>query len=823
MRLALRLLLREWRAGELAVLTVALLVAVAAVSSVSFFTDRVNQALTRQASELLAADLVLVSDHPVEAQRQAKARALGLAVAHSAVFPSMVVAGERARLAEIKAVSAGYPLRGRLEIAETRGQPRQVAHGPAPGTAWADGRLLLELGISPGDAIQVGRTRLVLAAVIEREPDRAGDFFSIAPRLMINEADLAATGLVTVGSRVSYRLLVAGEPRAVAAYRRLIEPALKRGERLEGVTDARPEIRSALERARKYLGLAALVAAVLAGVAVALAGRRFVARNLDACAIMRCLGASQRRIFGLYLAQFLLLGALGGLAGSLLGLAAQAVLARLLAGQLGVALPPPGPAPVGEGVLLGMGLLTAFGAVPLARLARVPTLRVLRRELAPPTGLGRAGQALAVAALAALFLWKAGEWRLAFYVGTGLAVAFAAAWLTASALLWSVARLRARAHGVLFYGLASVTRRGESSRLVIVAFSLGLMALLLLTLVRGDLLASWQRALPADAPNRFLINVQPDQVPALAAFLAGQGLAQPVFHPMVRGRLVAINDRPVSARDYTDERSQRLVEREFNLSWAEGLRADNRVIAGRFWQGQAATPQWSVEEGIAQRLGIRLGDRLRFDVAGRLLEAPVTSLRHVDWDSMRVNFFVIGTPGLLASQPASYITSFHLPRGREAVLDALVRAFPNVTVIDVAAILEEVRGIMERVAQAVEFVFLFTLLAGVVVLYAALVATRDERMYEAAVMRALGAGRRQLLGAQWIEFAVIGALAGVVGAAGAGLVAWVLAERLMDVPYHFNPLLGLVGVAAGSLGVALAGAFATRRVLDTPPLIVLRA
>lgn len=822
MKLALRLLLREWRAGELAVLTVALLVAVAAVSTVSFFTDRVNQALTRQASELLAADLVLVSDHPVEAQRQTAARALGLTVAHSAVFPSMVVAGARARLAEIKAVSQGYPLRGRLEIAEVRGQPRQVARGPAPGTAWADARLLLELGLAPGDAIEVGRKRLLLAAVIEREPDRAGDFFSIAPRLMINEADLAATGLVTVGSRVSHRLLVAGEPGAVAAYRRLIEPGLKRGERLEGVTDARPEIRSALERARKYLGLAALVAAVLAGVAVALAGHRFAARNLDACAIMRCLGAAQRRIFGLYFVQFLLLGALAGLAGSLLGLAAQEVLARLLAGQLGVALPPPGAAPLGEGVLLGMVLLTAFGAVPLARLARVPTLRVLRRELASPTGLGRAGQALAVAVLAALFLWKAGEWRLAVYMGTGLAVVFAAAWLTAAALLWSVARLRARAHGVFFYGLASVTRRGESSRLVIVAFSLGLMALLLLTLVRGDLLASWQRALPADAPNRFLINVQPDQVPALAAFLAAQGLAQPVFHPMVRGRLVAINDRPVSARDYPDERSQRLVEREFNLSWAEGLRADNRLVAGRFWQGQAATPQWSVEEGIARRLGIRLGDRLSFDVAGSVLEAPVTSLRHVDWDSMRVNFFVIGTPGLLAGQPASYITSFHLPRGREGVLDALVRAFPNVTVIDVAAILEEVRGIMGRVAQAVEFVFLFTLLAGLVVLYAALVATRDERMYEAAVMRALGAGRRQLVGAQWIEFAVIGALAGVVGAAGAGLVAWVLAERLLDVAYAFNPLLWLVGVAAGGLGVALAGTFTTRRVLDTPPLIVLR-
>ncbi|MEO1765890.1 ABC transporter permease [Thiobacter aerophilum] len=822
MTLALRLFLREWRAGELTVFVLALLVAVAAVTTVSFFTDRVNQALDRQASELLAADLVLASDHPIEAHREAQARALGLAVAHSAVFPSMVVAAGHAHLAEIKAVSEGYPLRGRLRITAATGKGMDVAHGPAPGTVWADARLMGALNLVPGNVIEVGRKALTLVAVLEREPDRAGDFFNIAPRLMMNEGDLPATGLITVGSRIRYRLLVAGQPRAVAAYRRAIEPKLARGERLEGVSDARPEIRSALERSRSYLGLAALVAAVLSSVALALAARRFVIRHLDACAIMRCLGAAQRRIFGLYFVQLLVLGAVGGLVGSLMGMAAQEVLARLLAGQLGLLLPLPGPMPLIEGMLLGAVLLTAFGVVPLARLARVPTLRVLRRELAPPTGLGRAGQALAVAVLAALFLWKAGEPRLALYVATGLGAVLGVAWLAASALLALVARLRSRAHGVLFYGLAAVTRRGESSRLVILAFAVGLMALLLVTLVRGDLLASWQRTLPANAPNRFLINVQPDQVSSLAHFMNQQGLAPPTFYPTVRGRLIAINDRPVRARDYADERSQRLVEREFNLSWASTLRSDNRVVAGRFWQAQTGLSQWSVEEGIAKTLGIRLGDRLRFDVAGTVVEAPVTNLRHVDWDSMRVNFFVIGTPGLLAGQPASYITSFHLPRGREAVLDALVRAFPNVSVIDVAAILEEVRGIMDRVAQTLEFVFLFTLLAGLMVLYAALVATRDERMYEAALMRALGARRGQLLLAQWLEFALIGALAGLVGAAGAAFVAWALAERVLDLPYTMNPMLWLIGVAAGCVGVAFAGVFATRRVLGTPPLTILR-
>lgn len=823
MRLALRLLMREGRAGELAVLGIALLLAVAAVTSVSFFTDRVEQALGRQAGELLAADLVRVSDHPPDGRRESEARRFGLSHARALTFPSMVVAGGHARLAEIKAVSAGYPLRGRLIVGKAPSGPGiEVQSGPAPGTAWADARLMQQLGLTVGDTVEVGRLRLPVTAVLLREPDRAGDFFALAPRLMMHEADIGATGLITAGSRLRHRLLLAGEAKAVEAYRRWAEPRLERGERLEGVQDARPEIRSALDRARRYLGLAALMAAVLAGVAVSMASRRFVERNLDACAVMRCLGASQGRIFRLYLVQFLCLGLAGGALGALTGLAAQGVLARLLAARLEVSLPPPGPLPFLEGVVLGVGLLLAFGAVPLLRLARVPTLRVLRRELAPPGGLGLAGYLAGAAAVVGMLLWKAQDPRLGAYVGGGLAILFAAAWLAATLLVLGVGAWRDRARGVWFYGLTNLTRRRASSRLQIVALSLGLMALLLLGLVRGDLLASWQRALPRDAPNRFLINVQPEQVAPLASLLASEGLAPPRFYPMVRGRLVAINGRPVAARDYADEQSRRLVEREFNLSWAEAPPPDNRIVAGRFWRGREAPPQWSVEKGIAERLGIRLHDLLAFDVAGTRIEARVSSLREVDWDSMRVNFFVIGTPGLLSDQSASHITSFHLPPGREAVLDRLVRAYPNVTVIDVAAILQEVRSIMERVTRAVEFVFLFTVAAGLAVLYAAVVASRDERVHEAAVMRALGARRAQLRAAQWIEFAVIGALSGLLAATGAAAAAWLLAREVLNLPFAPRPALWLLGMAAGAVGVALAGALATRRVLHVPPVTVLR-
>jgi putative ABC transport system permease protein len=821
-KLALRFLLREWRAGELHILLLALAVAVAAVTTVSFFTDRVRQALVTQANQLLAADLVIISDHPLNPDREAKARELGLRIAHTVAFPSMVVADARTQLAEVKGVSVGYPLRGTLAVSGTTFAPEHsVESGPPAGAAWADARLMQQLGLQVGSHIEVGTLRLPIGAVIAKEPDRAGDFFNIAPRLMLNDADISRTGLIQTGSRVRYRLLLAGNQPAVAAYRSWVEARLTRGERVEGVADARPEIRAALERAQKYLGLAALVSAVLAAVAVSMAARRFVERNLDGCAVMRCLGASQGRIFRLYLVQFAVLGLLAGALGAGIGLVAQAVLADLLRQQMAIELPAPGLRPLGEGVLIGMTLLLAFGLAPLTRLTRVPTLRVLRRELAPPTRLGVAGYALGAAAIGAMLLWKAGDRMLGLYVGGGLVGVLLVSWVAAWLLVHAVAVLRGRAHGVWFYGLANVTRRRQSSLLQIIAFSLGLMALLLLTLVRSDLLATWQQSLPADAPNRFVINMQPDQIEPAGHFFAERGLTAPDIYPMVRGRLVSINDRPVSARDYVDDRSQRLVEREFNLSWADRARPDNRIVGGRFWRGEAVA-QWSVEEGIAQRLGVRLGDTLVFEVAGKRIPAVVSNLRKVDWDSMRVNFFVVGTPDLLRNEPATYITSFYLPQGKEQVLDELVRRFPNLTVIDVAAIMRDVRAIMERVAQAVEFVFLFTLLAGLVVLYAAVVATRDERVYEAAVMRTLGARRRQLQAAQWIEFAVVGALAGLLAATGAVAVAWGLSKQVLNLPFTLNPLVWLVGVGAGGIGVALAGVLATRRVLREPPINALR-
>ncbi len=824
MRLALRLLAREWRAGELRLLFGALLVAVAAITTVSFFTNRVQLALNSQTNQLLAADLVLIADHPIATQFSAQASSQGMRLARTLAFPSMVVSGQRNQFVEVKAVSPSYPLRGDLSASQALfGPAEKVGSGPLIGSAWADPRLMQLLGLSIGDVIELGQARLILAAVIDREPDRAGDFFNIAPRLMVNLEDIPRTQLIQPGSRVSYRLLLAGEDQAVSAFRSWASPRLGRGERIQGIGDARPEIRAAMERAQRYLGLAALVSAILAAVAVALAGRQYLARHLDSCAVLRCLGANQAMLFRIYLLQFVVLGLSASILGGVVGFGGQALLAELLRGRIVSDLPAPNMWPLLEGAAIGLLLLLAFVVPPLLHLIKVPPLRVMRRDMGPPQQHGMFAYAVGVSVVAAVLVYRAGEIKLGLYVLGGLAGVLLAGSACAWGLLQLLASMRRHARGVWFYGLANVVRRRATSLTQILGFALGLMALLLLTLVRNDLLASWQSALPADAPNRFLINIQPDQLPALRQVFQGEKLATPTFYPMVRGRLAAINDKPVQAQDYPDERTRRLVEREFNLSWSEQARADYRLTAGQWWQPSQAQDQFSVEEGIAKTFNIQLGDRLSYDIAGTRVSGRVTSLRKVQWDGMQVNFFVIATPALLQTQPATYITSFHLPVGQEALLNKLLHKFPNLTVIDVAAIIGDVRMIMDRVSDAVSFVFLFTLLAGLVVLYAAVLATRHERLYEAAIMRTLGARSRQLALAQWIEFATLGTISGVLAATGASVSAWVLAEQVLHIPYAFNAWVWVIGVAGGAGGITLAGLMATRSVLRVPPLGVLRA
>ena len=821
--IAMRMLRRNWSAGELRVLLIALLIAVASVTTVGFFADRVQAALDRQANELLGGDLVVISDHPVPPAFMQSARAEKLAIAETLTFPSMVSATGGVNLAEIKAVSDAFPLRGRLRVAtDNIGGEREIAGGPAPGTAWVGAPLAARLGLAVGDTLQVGRTQLAIAQVITREPDSVLDYFGIAPRVLINAKDLPATQLIQVGSRVIYRLLVGGETQAVERFREAVKPRLGRGERVEGVRDSRGEVRVALERAQRFLGLASLLSVVLASVAVALAARRFSQRQTDAAAMMRCLGATQADLFAVHAWQFIALGLAGCILGSAAGYGAQAVLARWLEAFFTVELPLPGPLPGLRGAVIGFVLLLGFTLPPLLRLRNVSTLRVLRRDLAPAEPRSVLAFLLGLAALSALIVWQAGDVRLGTYALGGFFAALAVCALAGYGLIRLVSRARGAASGPWRYGLANLRRRTWGSLVQIMALGLGIMAMLMLTIVRTELITKWQESFPADMPNRFAINIQTDQLAEVKAYFDAIPLSTPDLYPMVRGRLAAIAGNPVRAANYADERAKRLAEREFNLSWTDELKGDNKVVAGEFWARGATEPQFSVEEGLAKTLGIKLGDTLTYDIAGSVFTAKVTSIRKVDWDSFKPNFFVVASPPLLKGYPASWITSFHLPSGRDPVVAELVRRFPNVSVIDLSALMQQFQRITDQVSRAVEFVFLFAIAAGLVVLFAAITSTQDERVFEGAILRTLGASRRQMTILQLAEFLAIGLLAGTIAAAGAVGTAMVLSDKVLGVPYEFHWMLPTIGLLVGGAGVALAGLLGTRRAVSSPPLQTLR-
>jgi len=822
--LPLKMLLRDARAGELRVLALALVVAVASVTSVAFFADRVWQALTREANQMLGADLLLVSDRPLAAELRDEIAKRGLASADGTSFVSMARAGEATQLAGVKAVSTGYPLRGKLRIApRLNAEDAETDAIPPRGAVWLDERLSAALGVEVGQRIELGNARFTVGAVLTLEPDRGLSFFNIAPRLLMRLDDLPATGLMQTGSRANYQLYVAGVQAATEAYERWAKPRLGPGQRIESLGNARPEVRAGLDRAQQFLGLSAMLAVILAAVAIALSTRRYTRRHLDGYAVMRCFGALQGRLFALFGWEFVLLGLAACAAGCVLGYAGQAVIARWLTEFVASSLPQPGFYPVLQGFAAGLLLLLGFALPPLLQLKNVPAIRVIRREVGAPRQSALAGYGLGLAALAALLVWQAGELKLGATVFGGFGAAFLAFWLASLGALRLFAVL-GRAGSVSWrYGFANLRRRGPANAVQIVALALGLTVMLLLVFIRGDLLESWRAKLPQDAPNRFVVNIQPDQVRPLAQFLAQSRVEVPATYPMVRARLTAINGRAVGAADYTDERARRQIDREFNLSFMQTPPPGNQVTGGHwFTAGDLAQGSVSVEVWIAERLGITLGDRLSFSGGGANVTVPVSSLRKLDWDSMRPNFFFVTTPGALAGFPLSYMSTFRLPDADAKFTTRLTQAFPNLTVIDVSTVMRQINGVLDQVIRAVQFVFLFALAAGVLVLYAALLSTQDERLQEAALMRALGASRAQVAGAQRAEFLALGLVAGVLASAGATAIGYVLAERVFQFPWQFNAMIWLAGPLAGLACVAFNAWLGARAALNHPPMLALR-
>ena len=818
------MLWRDWRGGELTILAIGLIIAVTSITAVGFFTDRIERGLQMQSAELIAGDLVLTSGRADIYDYIAEARSNDFRVATTQQFRSVVLANERLQLAEVKAVSDGYPLRGVVRTSDTAFGDDEATTGiPAPGKLWVEPRLLQLLDLEIGDSVDLGASTFTIRKFIRYEPDRAGDLFSVAPRVMMNSADLDATGLIGTGALVNYRVLIAGDSDRIIKYRAYLKQQLRAGEQVLSVEEGRPELNTALKSAQQFLGLAALISVLLAGVAVATVANRFSSRHLNTSAMMRCLGASQDTIIRLFTMEMLWLSLLASTIACLLGILTQFVITELLDQLVLKQLPPPSLQSVALGYATGIVMLIGFALPPLLSLRRVPPLHVLRKDVPTrPPSVWTVYLAV-VLCMSLLLYWQIGDLQLVSIVIGGIMATLAALASAAYLLILLLNRLRARVGVAWRFGLANISRRPGSSVVQIVAFGLGIMVLLLLSTVRSDLLDNWQSSLPDDAPNYFVINVQSDQVEKIMENFEQMGVDKTKLYPMVRARLVEVNGRKISTTDYQSERAKRFVTREFNLSWAKEMQPGNELVMGQWWQQQDyGKPLISFETKLAQTLKLEVNDVVSFDINGSLMDFTVSNLRSVDWDTFNVNFFTVVSPGVLEDQPANWITSVYLDKEQRKQLDKLVREFTNITLIDIETIMQRVRDIIERVSLAVEFIFLFTLMAGLAVLYAAIQSNQDERRFESAVLRTLGASKKVLMLGLFAEFTMLGALSGLLAGLSATSLAWLLAEFIFRFEYTFDISVALTGLISGILIVVVAGLLGTRSVLTTPPVQTLR-
>jgi len=800
----LRGIRQDLRSKELKWLLVALIISVSALTSVSFLADRMHRAFEFDARQLLASDLLIAADQPLPVQLIEEAQSRQLRIAQTVVFPSMATAGEHSKLASLKAVSPEYPLRGSLQVEQVNSQAPTLS--PVSGTVFVEPALLTNLHTKVGDSLRLGDRQFLISGVLTRELDRGAAFMNFAPRVMMSLDDLKSTGLISLGSRVTYRLLLAGSDNQIAAYQqwanRYIETQNFRGLRIETLENAQPTMRKTLEKAEQFLSLIALLTAMIAAVAIGLSARRYMVGQADACAALKCFGATRATILKKQIKTLLTLGVVAAIVGSTLGYLVQEVLTGLLGNLLLGNLPSISIGPILWSILFTWVLLFGFAGPPLLGLANVSPMRLIRKEFELAT-LATAWVALLAITTCAFLIWVAArDWKLALWVGLSFAGAIVIFSAAARGVLWLLSKINPQ-NFALRFTITAMGRRAGFAVMQITALGIAMMAILMILLLRQDLLNAWQGNIPVDAPNRFMINIQGDQKVGITQTLEAGGVSKPDFSPMVRGRLVELNGRDISSADYSEENAKRLIDREFNLSYTEQLPLGNRIVSGKWISGDS--PQVSIEAGIAKTLKLKLGDQMTFEVAGEKISAPITSLRKLDWGSMRVNFFVIMPPSQLSALPQSWITSYYQNPNKETLDFQLSQAYPNLTLVDVSASLKQIQDVLNKLSAALGLLFAFTIVAAILVLIAAIAATQDERYRNAALLKAMGASRAVLTQIARIELLVIGFTAGLLAGIASGLAAWALGRFVMEIEFNAFAQAILMGVAFGVIASMAAG------------------
>lgn len=819
-RIALRQLSRDWRGGELGVLAAALVVAVAMVSGISSFTSRLQANLEQESHRFLAADLVLRSPRDVPQEWLAEASGRGLDVARTLSFPSMLAAGDALRLSSVKAVSSRYPLRGELTVsAQPFGTLESASRGPEPGSAWLDSRLFPLLGVGVGDTVEIGDVALTVTAAIRSEPDRAGNFSSYGPRAMFHVDDIEQSGVVQPGSRVSYRFLFAGSSEQIAEYSAWLESRIDPSHGLMDVANGEPRIAESLQRAESFLLLAGSLGVVLAGIAIALAARRFSERHYDHVAVLKSLGATSVQISMIYFAMLVMLGVLAIMLGWSLGWFIQWVFLSIFAEYLPALDAGAGLRPLLVSGVTGMVCLLCFAWPPLRRLGGVSPLRVLRRDIAEENLKGVGDYMVGLLAITLLMFWYSGNLALTAAVLGGIFCALAIVGGAAIVLLQGGREAGMRAGSVWRLALSGLQRRGKENTIQIVIFSLAIMLLLVLLLVRTSLVEEWQVQLPDGTPNHFMVNIAPGEEREIGVLLDQNNIDREPLYPMVRGRITHLGDDLLEDRQSANDP---VMDWELNMTWSEALPPGNEITQGDWWSDDSDMPQVSVEADAAKRLNIQVGETISFKIGALDLVARVSSVRSLDWESLQPNFYIVFEPGALEEYPSTYMTSFYLDPEQKLFLNDLIRAHPTVTVIEMDVVIEQIKSIIDQVTRAIELVLVIILVAGSLVLIAGVQSSLDLRLQESAIVRTLGGSRRLILGSLVIEFVSLGLMAGALATVGAEFAVYLLQQEVLDMTFKMHPALWVLGPLVGAVVIGGVGVASCRKVVESPPALILR-
>jgi putative ABC transport system permease protein len=825
MMLAINLLRRNWRSGELKLLGFSLLLAVAVLSGISIFTDRLESTLISESNSVLGADYIVRGSQPHNPDWPVTAAKENIQQTQAALFSSMVFAGDEMHLASVKAVDVGYPLRGQFEISRVPFAMNladiEIAKSiPAPGEAWVDSRLLPLLKIELGNTVAVGEYELKVTHVLIREPDSANPFSMTGARLIMNIADLEKTQVVQPGSRVDYQWLIASDNIGqLKTFVDLLKPQLNKHQRLIDINSAQERVGRTLKTSRQFLLLSAVIAVLLAGVAIAITARQFSARHTDQVALMKSLGAGATRIRTLYFSQLVLLGVIASLIGLVFGDLLQRTVATSLLQVYQIRLGDASFYPYGLSFFSGLMCLVFFALPALWYLPTVPPLKILRRELAVNMPQVWMQAALALFAVLTLVILFSRDLELALSISGALLAVILVTIVAAYGLLSLSKKMALRLGGFWRLAFSNLQRqRGQS-----LVFAIAIMLLFTLTIVRTSLIEEWKVQVPDDAPNHFLVNIPPTELSQVQALLEQNKVRPEPLYPMMRARLTHINGIETTEEQRTIANALR---RELNVTWADTLAADNKILEGVWWdkwqRSAANLPGVSVEVDTAKEIGLKIGDKLQFSFGGLLLDAEVASFRSLDWRSMRPNFFFIFEPGSLDAYSPTFITSIYLPPQQKSFINQLLLDHPTILVMELDRIIEQIRSIVNQVSDGVLLVLWLTLIGGCLVLLAAVMGSIAARKQQAGLLRALGSPRQLIVGSICAEFAILGFLAGLIAIVGTEILLISLQKFVLETAIQPHYIFWLISPLSGAAFVSALGYICCRHVVTTPPAVVLR-